>query len=82
MPENIRNNRGRKPDKKATISEKRPEGIRTGVLKHEENGDTDGCLCEVGFISNEGFETKLKDEAFLNKTAEAMKQAILDSIIP
>ena len=80
-------NRGVKSDKEATKNPdskdpKRREGIRTGVLKHEENGNTDGCLCEIGYIDDKDFEAKLKDDKFLDKIAEAMKQAILDSIIP
>ena len=48
------------------------------VIKHSLNGNTTSCLNEATFISNPESEAKLKDDAYLDKIAEAMKQAIMD----
>ena len=51
------------------------------VLRHDLNGNTDGNLNEVTFISNPISEDRLKNDDFKQAVAEVMKKAILKVLV-
>ncbi|HNQ35402.1 MAG TPA: N-acetylmuramoyl-L-alanine amidase [bacterium] len=51
------------------------------VLRHSENGKTDGNLSETTFITNAISEDRLREDDFKEAVAEAMKKAILKVLV-
>jgi N-acetylmuramoyl-L-alanine amidase len=61
-------------------NEGEPKGAGFTVIQNSLNGNTTSCLNEVTFINNPACEARLRDDGFLDSIAEAMKEAIMETL--